>query len=150
MASYLSQSQLELITGVLNRLIPPVGNMPSAGGIAVEFLDEAIGNSVKLRQLFGRELSVIELEANGKFSHSFLELADDQKDEVLRQVEKKVPEFFKELLQQTYNGYYTNSRVIQLLGLEARPPQPRGYQLEQGDFSVIEKVMKRGTVYREA
>ena len=55
-----------------------------------------------------------------------------------------------ELVRQTYNGYYTNSRVIQLLGLEDRPPQPRGYQLEQGDFSVIEKVMKRGTIYREA
>ena len=76
MASYFSQSQLKLITDVLNRLIPPDGKMPGAGQIAVEFLDEAIGSSVELRQLFGRELPAIELEAKSKFSQNFLELAD--------------------------------------------------------------------------
>ena len=45
-----------------------------------------------------------------------------------------------------YNGYYTNPRIIELLGLEVRPPQ--GHQVEQGDITLIENVKSRGITYR--
>ena len=57
--------------------------------------------------------------------------------------------FFDLLVQQTYNGYYTDPRIVQLLGLEARPPQPLGYRVDQGNITLIEKVKNRGIAYRE-
>ena len=49
----------------------------------------------------------------------------------------------------TYSGYYSNPAVIRLLGLEARPPQPRDYVLEPLDISLLEPVKQRQLIYRE-
>ena len=57
--------------------------------------------------------------------------------------------FFDLLVRQTYNGYYTNPRIIEALGLEARSPQPRGYRVEMGNISLMENVQRRGRIYRD-
>jgi len=36
--------------------------------------------------------------------------------------------------------YYRDDRVVRSLGLELRPPFPRGYVLEQGDWSLLDQV----------
>ncbi len=36
--------------------------------------------------------------------------------------------------------YYRDDRVVRSLGLELRPPFPRGHVLEQGDWSLLEPV----------
>ena len=35
------------------------------------------------------------------------------------------------------------------LGLEPRPPQPRGHEVAVGDFNSLATVVERGIVYRE-
>ena len=50
----------------------------------------------------------------------------------------------------TYNGYYINPTALGSLGLDPRPPQPRGYVVEAGDLSSLEAVVQRGQVYRDA
>ena len=146
---FFSKSQAELATAVLDRIIPANETMPGAGQIAVVYLDEIVGHSPRLKRIFGAGLSHIEAYAQRTYSQDFHSLSDEQKDAVLCQVETDQPEFFEALVRQTYNGYYTNSRIIELLGLEARPPQPRGHQLEQGDLGLIESVKNRGIAYRQ-
>jgi hypothetical protein len=36
--------------------------------------------------------------------------------------------------------YYRDDRVLRSLGLELRPPFPKGYELEQGDWSLLDAV----------
>jgi hypothetical protein len=45
--------------------------------------------------------------------------------------------------------YYRDDRVLQSLGLEARPPFPRGYTLEQGDWSLLDAVRARAKLWRD-
>ena len=52
-------------------------------------------------------------------------------------------------IRDSYNGYYINSSVTNLLGVFARPPQPLGYDLEQGDLWSTKNVISRGKIYRE-
>ena len=58
--------------------------------------------------------------------------------------------FFEALVSRAYNGYYMDPNLIALLGLETRPPQPRGYSVELGDLRGLERVKGRGQVYRDA
>ena len=146
---FFSESQIELVTEVLNRIIPPNDRMPGAGAIAVDYLDQAAGGSAWLRQIFSRGLVHIEVRAYAAYTDDFTALSEEERDAVLRQVETDDPEYFETLVRQTYNGYYTNPSIIELLGLEARPPQPRGHLLEQGNLSLLENVRKRGIAYRE-
>jgi hypothetical protein len=39
--------------------------------------------------------------------------------------------------------YYRDDRVLRSLGLELRPPFPKGYELEQGDWSLLDPVKAR-------
>ncbi len=46
--------------------------------------------------------------------------------------------------------YYRDDRVLRSLGLELRPPFPQGYTLEQGDWSLLEPVKARPSMWRRA
>ena len=46
--------------------------------------------------------------------------------------------------------YYRDDRVLRSLGLELRPPFPKGYPLEQGDWSLLEPVKARPSTWRRA
>jgi hypothetical protein len=44
--------------------------------------------------------------------------------------------------------YYRDDRVLRSLGLELRPPFPQGYPLEQGDWSLLDPVKARRSMWR--
>ncbi len=46
-------------------------------------------------------------------------------------------------------AYYRDDRVLVALGLEARAPFPKGYTLEQGDWSLLEAVRHRPQLWRD-
>ena len=45
--------------------------------------------------------------------------------------------------------YYRDDRVMRALGMEARPPFPKGHEVEQGDWSLLDPVRARPKLYRE-
>jgi hypothetical protein len=45
--------------------------------------------------------------------------------------------------------YYRDDRVMRSLNMELRPPFPKGFELEQGDWSLLDPVRARGRAYRE-
>ena len=150
MAEFLSPQQRALLDAVLDRLIPTQGAMPGAGQAGTaDYLDGIVGDSPRLARLFSAGLRSVE-SAAARRGASFVEMTGDQQDEVLRSVESNKSAFFETLLMHTYNGYYSNPQVVEALGLEPRPPQPRGHAIELGDFGDLDVVVARGTAYREA
>jgi len=45
--------------------------------------------------------------------------------------------------------YYRDDRVLSSLNLELRPPFPKGYALEQGDWSLLDPVKARAPMWRK-
>lgn len=45
--------------------------------------------------------------------------------------------------------YYRDDRVMRSLEMEVRPPFPKGFTVEQGDWSLLDPVRKRARLYRE-
>lgn len=46
--------------------------------------------------------------------------------------------------------YYRDDRVMISLGMEPRPPFPKGHELPQGDWSLLDPVRARGKIWRDA
>ena len=46
-------------------------------------------------------------------------------------------------------NYYSDDRVMRSLGMEIRPPFPGGYNLHQGDWSLLDPVRQRAELYRK-
>jgi hypothetical protein len=45
--------------------------------------------------------------------------------------------------------YYRDDRVMRSLGMEARPPFPLGFELQDGDWSLLDPVRARRLLYRD-
>ena len=46
--------------------------------------------------------------------------------------------------------YYRDDRVVRSLGLEPRPPFPKGHELPDGDWSLLDPVRARAPFWRRA
>ena len=54
------------------------------------------------------------------------------------------------IVSMTAQCYYRDDRVMASLGMEPRPPFPKGFEVEQGDLSLLDPVRARGSIWREA
>jgi hypothetical protein len=45
--------------------------------------------------------------------------------------------------------YYRDDRVMRVIGMEPRAPFPKGYDMEQSDWSLLDPVRARGKIYRD-
>jgi hypothetical protein len=46
-------------------------------------------------------------------------------------------------------AYYRDDRVLVAIGHEARAPFPKGYEVEQGDWSLLDPVRRRAQFWRD-
>ena len=92
--------------------------------------------------LFTQGLGKIEIARPGIKGGQFGDLPPTEQDETLKSVESSTPEFFQELVRQTYNGYYTNPQVFGAIGYAPGIPTP-GEMLALLDESLLEKQRQR-------
>ena len=148
---FFSSAQVRLVELVLDHIIPPKGDNPSAGELGVtSYIDNFLSETPASRRVFEEGLKQIEIESVAQHSDEFSALASEHKIGVLETVEKNSPLFFNSLVTQTYNGYYSDSRTALRLGLGSGSPQPKGHVVEPGNLDLIENVIRRGQVYRDA
>ena len=146
----LTRAQESLLKDVVGRIIPGEGEFPSAGDLGVAaYTCEIVGPSPGLTALFPEGLAHIEAVARGTENAGFASISDEAKDRVLKRVEQERPEFFSELIRQTYNGYYTNPAIFPLLGYVGDPPRPPTYDAAPLDPRLLDRVRERGPIYRD-
>ena len=145
----LDPARLQLLTAIQDRLIPRDGEMPGAGEIGGA---EVVAGYLRERSALHRDITAAldAIDANSSKQAPFGQLGDDDKDAVLRQIEAELPREFETLWRQTYNSYYTNPAIQEMLGAGALPPQPQGYVMPAFDESRLDAVKKRGKLWRDA
>lgn len=60
----------------------------------------------------------------------------------------QAPEVMGLLVSLITQCYYTDDRVMASLGMAPRPPFPEGYEVPQGDWSLLDPVRQRGPIWR--
>ena len=79
-----------------------------------------------------------------------LEVAESLGEPSAHQTELQMSEAFAPLVVLVMQCYYRDDRVMRSLGMEARAPYPKGFEVEQGDWSLLEPVQQRGKIWRDA
>lgn len=149
-----SPAQRSLLADVLNRIIPPNDKLPGAGNLGVtDFVEAAAAANPRLTRLFNEGLTQISITAVGTAgqdsSQAFGGLSSTAKDELLREIETAHPLFFEQLILQTYNGYYTNPAVFELIGYQLPKPAPPGTHPELLDVSLLDQQRKRAPFWKK-
>ena len=131
------------LDAILETLIPPSedGRMPGAGSLGLA--DAVRAQAGAAGDLFAAGLAAAEAAGIAE-----LDLPD--RVAVLRELESTQPGFVPILYFPTCTAYYRHPQVLVGLGLEPRPPHPKGYELEPGNLEALERVRARGKRYRDA
>lgn len=146
-----TQAQRDLLTAVLNRIVPPASPRPGAGDLGVAgFVEEVVAEKSHLRRLFNEGLALIDINSASKGSPSFLQLTGHAQDETLREVETASPAFFEQLVLQAYNGYYTHPTIFQQLEYTPGADANSGRPPELLDESSLEQQRIRPPFWRES
>jgi hypothetical protein len=81
---------------------------------------------------------------------AFADRPADERRAIVQQFRERHPALAAVLIAVVVRCYYRDDRVMRSLDMEARPPFPTGFEVESGDWSLLEPVRARGKVYRDA
>jgi len=145
----LSPAAEQALACVLDAIVPARddGRLPAAGALGlVAPVSERLGDAAPL---VAQGLAALEERAVARGASGLAALEPGDRAELLEEFATQQPAFLPLLSFHTYTAYYQHPRVLEALGLEARPPYPGGYELEPGDLSLLDRVRERPRLYRE-
>ena len=142
----LSSDQRRSLRCLAEIIIPPSAEyrVPSAG-------DDVISGDI-LRS-FGRDadhvvavLRTLDTLSGGVFA----DLDPERQHAVTAQLHDAGGDALMYLSRIILQCYYRDDRVMQSLEMETRPPFPKGFEMEQGDWSLLDPVRARPKLFRDA
>jgi hypothetical protein len=134
----------DLLALVLDTLVPAGEGFP-AGSVALDHVIAMASASADVASWLGRALVPIDDTAG-----AFARLGADDRERALARVEETHAAAFDALVRHTYDGYYSHAAVLERLGLEPGPVQPRGHRIETSELPDLGRVIARGPRYRPA
>ena len=147
-----STDERALLASVLDEIIPPSpdGKFPGAGTLGVATtIEQALQHTPEVRSVIEHGLTVLDEHARRRNPEGFAALANQDKLQVLSELLSADQGFFMTLIFHAYVGYYQQDRVLEALGLDPRPPHPKGYEIPATDLSLLGPVRRRSRLYRE-
>ena len=142
----LSADQCRSLRCLAEMMIPASAEygVPSAG-------DDAIFGDIL--KSFGRDaghviavLQTLDAMSSGPFA----DLDPQRRDAIAAELREIGGETLAYLTRIILQCYYRDDRVMRSLGMEPRPPFPKGFEVEQGDWSLLDPVRARPKLYRDA
>ena len=146
----LNEEQSHSLKFLLNMIIPPnqEKGMPGAGELDfVSYVHEFAPDQIKAIQ---SELDLLEQESQHQYKCSFTDLDPSDRELLVDQMRKKDTQFAQHIVVQTMGCYYQDDKVVTALGVETRPPFPKGNEVVSGDLSLLDPVRKKKQMYRDA
>jgi hypothetical protein len=151
-AQTFSAEEERALAAVLDEIVPPSADrrLPGAGEIGLaRHIERSLQAMQGLGPVVAQGLAALENLARGRGVSSFAALSRDERLAVLDEIPAQEPAFLPTVTFLAYAGYYQHERVAEALGLEARPPHPKGYEVEANDLSLLDRVRRRPRLYRE-
>ena len=138
-------TQEQLLEAIMDRMIPAVGDLPSAGQMGlIDEIAQLAAKQKRFENLFYSAMAAFESNIP-----DFLTSSESVQDENLKTFESNNPEHFNTIRTIVYIVYYKDSRVHKRIGWDGQPPQPQGYEMDPWDESVLENARKREPFWRK-
>jgi len=140
-----SADEERLLVGLLDAIVPASadGRLPGAGQLdLVEHIARTVRETPMLRPVVEYGMSAL--------SELAAKRADGDVRAVLEEFAAGDQFFMPAFLFLVYSTYYQNPRVLEALGLEARPPHPKGHEMEPIDLTLLDPVRRRDGMFRKS
>ena len=145
----ISPAQRAVLALVVDMIVPPSadGRMPGAAELGVT--DYLLSHAAPALPAILADIDRLQALAGERHGSAFEALPAAARQTLVDGLRAAEPAFLERLALETVTCYYQSDRVLALIGVEARPPFPQGYQVIQGDLSLLAPVRRRGPIYRD-
>jgi Gluconate 2-dehydrogenase subunit 3 len=148
----LAPAEARALAAVLDVLVPASGDgrMPGAGALGLaRWIEDALARSPDLAAAVRGGLARLEALAQERGAAGFGALAPAPREALVRELAAREPGFLPGLLFHLYAAYYQHPEVLAGIGVEPRPPFPKGYAIEPSDLdALLAPVRRREPLYR--
>jgi len=142
--SVLDNSQQETLKFAMDEIIPANDKMPSASEVgSVSYALKIVEELPDLIPLFEGLIAQIDELSN----HNFTTINKDERITILKTIEGNNPKLFKVLKDFTYESYYTNEKVYELIEYETHPTGTMGPKMEPFDEKLLNRVKNLPSMY---
>ena len=138
----LTDADRAVLRAVMDRLVPPVDDLPGAGTMGLLDAVEAMASA---HPPFHRALLGL---LDGLPVKTFGALAGPDQDKAIASVEAADPAAFSLALEVVYLAYYGAPRVHGRIGRRSGPLQPDGFALPPFDEAILVKARQRRPFWR--
>ena len=149
-AAALTETQRHTLRAVMDRLIPPVDQLPGAGSMdllpEVERLAAEHGRyGQALLQFLAALADVTPTATDGNFPS----IDGAQQDQEIKKIEQSLPQDFAAVLEMVCLAYYNQPEVHARIGWTGSAPQPTGFALPPFDESILDTARQRPPFWRQ-
>jgi len=146
--SDLDVAQQKTLQFAMDEIIPANEKMPSASEIgSVAYVLKIILELPDLSPLFQSLTDKIEAQSLQNSNAGFSDLKKEERVNILRNFEQTEPELFKVLKDFTYESYYTNEKVYELIQYEPYPTGTTGPTMEPFNEKLLDRVKNIPPMY---
>ena len=139
-----SSQEVDVLKRLFGKIIPASADkrFPSAADPRV--FEDFLASSGRFRELISKAILLLQ-----EFSGSdYCRLSEVDADRVTQQFYANRTGPVTTLLSLLTQCYFRDDRVLEAIGLEPRAPYPGGFEVENGDWGLLEPVKSRGRIYR--
>lgn len=141
-ARSLTDAERAILRVVMDRLVPPVDDLPGAGTMG---LLDRVETMAGAHHPFHFALLAL---LGGLPAGSFAARGEADQDKAITRFETAHPAVFNALLEVVYLAYYTDPRVHGRIGWRTGPLQPDGFTLPPFDEAILDKTRRRPPFWR--
>lgn len=142
-ARSLTEAERAVLRAVMDRLVPPIDELPGAGAMGLLPEVEAMAGK---HASFHRALVGL---LDGLAADGFASLPGPAQDDAIGAFEKAQPAMFNALLEVVYLAYYGDERVHRRIGWRTGALQPLGFDLPPFDEAILDKTRRRLPFWRQ-
>jgi hypothetical protein len=146
MGNGLSPAQRLDLRRIAGMMVPPAREFGVPGADDEEIFDDILLSLGRDLLDVSAALTRLAALSGGSFAELETSRRETVADTFLAEASREVIALGRVILQ----CYYRDDRVVRSLGVEPRPPFPKGHTLEQGDWSLLDVVRGRAKLWRDA
>jgi hypothetical protein len=138
----LSEAEISALREIAGTMVPADADLGVPGADDPAILADIVKS-------VGRDLPLVRKALVEITAKSFTSLDRDRREALINEMYASRAAPIVALGRVILGAYYRDDRVLLALKHEARAPFPKGYTLEQGDWSLLDAVRNRAPLWRD-